>query len=1131
MTRSKILRIVFAVVAFSPLALVVSGEPGVGREPPAPGTPGGSATPDNRFTRAQGLSPQQRVAVAKTMTSRLARSDDTLLARTDANPVQVVIKLDYDPVATYAGNIAGYPATSPTATGRKLTGGPAEQRYEQYIADREVSFLAALRQKLPTAETGQRLRTVYGGVTLTAPANQLREIAGIAGVVAIQADQLHQPLTDSSPAFIGADSGPGGAAGGADAGAGVIVGVLDTGVWPEHPSFAEGTNPQSPPLKTDGTPRTCDFGDNPLTSAADPFACNRKLIGGATFLTSYLADPVRAATEKYRTARDSQGHGTHTASTSAGSPVARTKVLGTERGAIHGVAPAAWVSAYKVCGGLGCLSSDGAAAVGQAIKDGVQVINFSISGGRDPFTDAVELAFLDAYAAGVFVAAAAGNDGPGAGTGNHLAPWVTTVGASTQRREFSSTLTVTAGGVTRTFDGASITGGAGPAPIVLAESVTGYEASCAAPAGKDTFAGKIVACERGGTPRIVKGHNVKQGGAVGMVLYNPNLQDVETDNHWLPTVHLPDGTAFKSFLQAHPQGATARFTGGTARDGRADVMAAFSARGPVGQFVKPDLTAPGVQILAGHTPAPATTAGGPPGELFQALAGTSMAAPHVAGAAAWLRSRHPDWTPARIRSALMTTATTVLVKEDLKTRADPFDMGAGRIRVDLANEAGLVFDETPARLSALGGDPVGGVHLNLPSINAPVVPGRLTTVRTATNVTGRTLTYQASTTAPEGSTITVRPATVVVLPGRSVELSITVQSAAPTRQYFGEVRLDPVGASGSALHLPVAFVPKQGTVTLASGCVPDTMAVGQTSSCTVTAHNTSFDDATASLVTTTDPNLRVAGASGAMIIDDHRVEVNAVRLPGAVPAKPSLQQGSLFGYVPLDRYGVTPTKVGDDEIINFTLPNPTLYGGQSYNKIGVTSNGYVVVGGGEAADVQCCNLTRLPDPARPNNVLAPFWTDLDGTGAPGIYTAELTATDGGRWLVVEWRLNVFGGGTASGVRTFQLWMRLGGVESVGFAYPTTSRPTDPGLPYLVGAENVNGSAGEQLPAGTLPTTDLKVITSSPTPGGSLTYTIMISGDTVGAGSVVTNMNSPQIPGVTSVTSRVTVRPPGASRAR
>ncbi|GAA0941035.1 S8 family serine peptidase [Virgisporangium aurantiacum] len=1109
MLRPRALRAALAILVLPPLALFTGAHPGIGNPKPAATT----------LRKAADLTPVTRSVAAKTPSSRLARSDESLLARTDSAPVQVVVKLDYEPVAIYGGTLPGLPATGPAHTGRQLSGSPDEHKYEEHIKSREDAFLAAAAKKVPTATAGQRLRTVYGGVTFTAPANRLRDLASIPGAVAVQADSVREPLTDSSVDFIGGvDNRTGGA--GAD-GAGVLVGVLDSGVWPEHPSFAETAASQAPPLKADGTPRTCDFGPDPTVDGGkgQPFRCNRKLIGGAPFLSGYLADAKRAAEEKYTTARDSNGHGTHTASTAVGDVVAKAPVLGVDRGPVRGVAPGAWLSVYKVCGAHGCFSSDSVAAVGQSIRDGVQVINFSVSGGTDPQTDPVELAFLDAYAAGVFVAASAGNDGPGVGTANHLAPWVTTVGASTQRREFVSALKLRSGATEETFEGASITGGVGPAPVVLAESVTGYKALCSTKAAANSFTGKIVACERGGgIGRVEKGNNVKAGGAIGMILYNPTLQDVETDNHWLPTIHLADGTKAKKFLTDHKD-VTGSFTAGTKRAGRGDVMAAFSSRGPAGSFIKPDVTAPGVQILAGHTPTPESPAEGPPGERFQAIAGTSMSSPHVAGGAAWLKARHPDWSPGRIRSALMTTATAEVVKEDLKTPADAFDMGAGRIRLDRADTAGLVFDETAARLTAMAGDDVNAVHLNLPSVNAPVMPGRVTTVRTATNVTGRTVTYRTSATTTAGATLTVLPATLTVLPGRSAELSISIRSEAPTKQFFGTVALAPAtAADGPDLHLPVAFVPKAGPVSVTSVCNPDTVAVSATSLCTVSATNTTYEPATVDLTTTLSNNLTADSANGAMIVDPHAVEVRQAALAGMVPGTPSVEPGQIFGYQPLDSFGIGADAIGDEEIVNYDLPTPTLYGGQEHRRVGITSNGYLILGGGDERDVVCCELGQLPNPARPNNVLAPFWTDLDGTGAPGVLAGVLTAADGSSWLAVEWRVNVYG---TTSQRVFQAWLRLGS-EEIGFAYPADNMPTDPGKPFLVGAENVNGSGGEQLPTGTLPTGDLLVTTSKPVPGGSVTYSVTVRGATAGDGTVSTRMDSPQVPGVTTVTSKVRV---------
>ncbi len=504
---------------------------------------------------------------------------------------------------------------------------------------------------------------------------------------------------------------------------GVIYGNLDTGVWPEHQSFADLGNLSAPPPTPGGTARACNFGDNPLTPANDPFVCNNKLIGGQPFLATYLSDPDRAAAEPFHTARDSNGHGTHTSSTTAGNMLDSAMIFGVERGPIHGIAPGAHLIEYKVCGIEGCFDSDTAAAVQQAILDGVDVINFSISGGTDPFTDPTELAFLDAYAAGVFVSASAGNEGPGAGTANHLSPWVTTVGASTQTREFQSTLTVNGRrrdrGVHRGVDHRR--GRPAAHRAVLGGAVQQRAVRCPGRAG--TFTGMIVACERGVVARVEKGFNVLQGGAAGMVLYNPTLADVETDNHWLPTVHLADGTDLVAFLNANP-GATASFTGGVATDGQGDVMAAFSSRGPGGLFIKPDVTAPGVQILAGHTPVPESVIEGPPGEYFQAIAGTSMSSPHNAGAAILMMASHPDWTPGQVKSALMTTATEDVVKEDLVTPADPLDFGSGRIVIDTAGSRRADHRRDGGELRGDGGRPA---HRHPPQhpVDQRPAPGRV----------------------------------------------------------------------------------------------------------------------------------------------------------------------------------------------------------------------------------------------------------------------------------------------------------------------------------------------------------------------------------------------------------------------
>jgi subtilisin family serine protease len=1097
--------------------------------PAAAAAPGGTAA--RKFT-ARPLSGTP-VQGAKSPSGQLAKTDRTLLGLTSSEPVNVVVKLDYDSLAGYRGGVKGFAATSPSVTGRRLNLKDATvRRYSGYVRGVEGEFVRALRSRLPGARTGQSLRTVYGGVAVTVAGNRVADLLRLPGVAAVQRNALRQPLTDASPRFIGAPTLYGRLGGAANAGKGVIVGVLDTGAWPEHPSYADRGNLPAPPPKADGTPRVCDFSDNPLTPETDVFECNHKLISGQPFLDTY-GEIIGFDEEPYPdSARDSNGHGTHTSTTAAGGPVAHANPLGVDRGRIHGIAPGAHVAVYKVCGIQGCFNSDSANAVAQAILDGVKSINFSISGGTDPFTDPVELAFLDAYAAGVHVSASAGNEGPGPDTVNHRGPWVNTVAASTQKREFQSTLTLTGeGGATVTLTGASITQGAGPAPVVLSSAPPYSNLLCDAPAPAGTFTGKIVACQRGGNARVEKGYNVLQGGAVGMILYNPpGVTDIETDNHWLPTVHLNDGpgATLVDFLADNPD-ATAEFTAGQKAQGRGDVMATFSSRGPGGDWLKPDITAPGVQILAGHTPTPESILQGPPGQYFQAIAGTSMSSPHIAGSAALLFALHPDWSPGQVKSALLTTAKTAgVVKEDGTTPADPFDFGSGRVNLNVAGNPGLTFDESAGDYAAAAVDRLGRVDLNVPSVNAPVMPGRLTTTRVAENVTRSRLHYVVTTQAPAGAEITVTPSSFTLAPGARIRLRIRISAPnAPVgQQFFGRINLNNQGR-GRDLHLPVAFVHTQGEVSLTQTCEPTSIALETgRSTCEVTAQNNSLQDTSVVARSRLTRNLELTDVEGAFRASPREV-VGTAELAGRELGEPSIAPAAgtgPSGYVPLDAFGVTPEPIGDEEAINFTGLPAFEFAGETFTSLGVTSNGYSVAGGATGADIQCCPPQDLPDPAPPNGVLAPFWTDLDGTGAPGILAAELT--DGAdSWVVVEWRVNIFG---TTSLRVFQHWLGVNGAEDITFVYDPDNLPAAPPAGYglTVGAENSAGTAGEDLAPGSLedppPTEDLRVTSTSGAEGESLAYSFELKGVAPGVGEVRTTMRTPLVRGTTTDFDQITV---------
>ncbi|MFF5204425.1 S8 family serine peptidase [Streptosporangium sp. NPDC000396] len=1077
-------------------------------------------TPASKWT-ATPLTGGESVQGAKSVTGKLAQSDAALLKSTSGATVSVMVKLDYDSYAAYQGELKGLPATSPSKTGKSLDiKGTAAKKYEKHIEEVENTFLSELAKKVPGAKAGQKLRTVYGGIALRIPANKAAELLKLPGVAAVQEDKPEQLLTDSSASFIGAPAIYSKLGGSASSGKGVIVGVLDSGAWPEHPQFADpGTLPEVPPTK-DGSPRVCDFGDNPLTPAADPFPCNRKLIGGAPFLDTYNA--VFPGGEVYPdSARDSNGHGTHTSTTSAGGPVADANPLGISRGPIHGIAPAAHVSVYKVCGEQGCFPSDSTQAVGRAILDGVRVINFSISGGTSPYSDPVELAFLDAYAAGVLVSASAGNAGPGAATVNHVGPWVTTVAASTQSRTFQSTITLTgSGGATATVKGASITAGVdSPLPVVLASAPPYSNALCTAPAPAGLFTGKIVACERG-AGRVLKGYNVRQGGAAGMILYNSTPLDVMTDNHWLPAVHIdkPETDTLLSFLSANP-GATARFTQGAKATWQGDVITTFSSRGPGGDFLKPDVTAPGLHILAGQTPTLEGPAGGPQGNLYQVIAGTSMSSPHVAGAAALVFALHPDWTPGQVKSALETTAKTSVTKQDRVTPADPFDFGGGRIDLTKAGDPGLTLSETAENFAASANDELNRIDLNLPSVNAPIMPGLITAKRTVTNVTDKTLTYTAGGTTVDGAHIAVLPPLFSVKPGKSAELTVVITAPdLPDGQYFGQVNLKQVGGKRD-LHLPVAFVRKEGAIPVDQTCTPASIPRGTgESTCTVSVQNNTLQDAEVTAVSTLDGKLSLNSVTGATKVGS-QIATAKTTLVARQPDKPSIAPGTgPAPYIPLDSFGITPTPIGDEQAINFNVPAFT-YAGKTYTRIGIVSNGYTVAGGTSGSTDISATPQHLPDPATPNNLLAPYWTDLDGTGTPGVYAGTLS--DGvSRWLVVEWRLNVYG---TTDAKVFQQWIGLNGTEDITYTYDPGHLPGDAPASYglTVGAENDEGTAGGQITGP--PTQDLRVTSTPGAPGGTLTYTMKVKGVSAGTGTVTTGTSTPKVKGITIEVDKITVQ--------
>jgi subtilisin family serine protease len=1090
-----------------------------------------SAIPGNFV--ATGLTPDSTFTGAKSASGYAAKTDRSLLTLRGSKLVNVMIKYDFDALASYTGRIHGLRATSPRATGRSFAANRvAVAKYNRYTAKRTARINRAVRAMVPRARIGTAFRVVYGGVAARVPANQIAKLLRVRGVAAVQRDALRQPLDDNTT-FIGAQAVWPSLGGSIHAAENVKVGVIDTGVWPEHPMLADNG---LPPI---GGSYGCQFGDGSDTAhLGQPFTCNNKLIGAyaktATYMSAVGADANEFCnnTTHQCSARDSEGHGTHTTTTAAGDCVTTAVLYGVERGPVCGIAPGARVIMYRVCLEAGCFTSDSVSAVQQAITDGINVINFSISGGAQPYTDPVELAFLDATNAGISVNASAGNSGPGAATSDHGGPWTTTVAASTGPRQFASTLHLTADGGA-TFDKAGVTltnGISSPTAVVLAQSIAGEDALCQTQLPAGAAMGKIVACQRGVNARVDKGFNVFSGGAVGMILYNPVMQDVETDNHWLPAIHV-DGpnSDLTTFISTHTN-VRAIWAQGTAQPGVADMMAAFSSRGPLGDWIKPDVTAPGVQVLAGMTPQPTGTVNGPPGNFYQAIAGTSMSSPHSAGVSALVKAVHPSWTPEMIKSALMTSSVQSVIKEDGSTPATPFDRGAGSIRADRAANPTLVFNETYAHFVAAGADVLHRIDLNLASVDAPTMSGQISTQRTAINVSGQNQVLKVSTVAPAGASITVgnNNGNLSVKAGSSITFPITI--SAPTLangQYFGQITLNPQKAGATSVVMPVAFNKQQGAVTLSHTCAPLSFPVSGSSHCTVSAANFASVTAHANINVSGSPGLHYSNVSPpATLIGPHLgAQWSGSLTPSLPPTIDSITPtvGPAGGYLPLSAFGIPPIGgVGDDTITNFNVPS-FFYGGEAYTRVGVVSNGYVVIGGGAAADVVFLPQT-FPNVNRPNNVVAPLWNDLNPPGGGAIRIATLT--DGtSTWIVIDYdHVKNFSNATT---HTFEMWFKIGTTpasEEVTLSYgAANSGSPDPGSGGNSGAENRTGTSGENL-AAPADDTEWSVNTSPPTAGGTVTFTYDASADTPGSYNSVASLSSDVTPGITQVVQRLTVTP-------
>ncbi|KAH7672176.1 Peptidase S8 subtilisin-related protein [Dioscorea alata] len=632
-------------------------------------------------------------------------------------------------------------------------------------------------------------REVISGFAARLTSKEVEDMKSMEGFMHAQQDQELSPRTTYTPSFIGLSQWHGLWVD-SFMGQGMIIGVIDSGITPGHSSFKDSTvdKPMPPPPKK--WKGKCQFRKQGY--------CNNKLIGAISFQKGRSPAPRDQKTN---------GHGTHCAGIAAGSMVPDADVRGLAKGTASGVAPRAHLAIYQTCTKTSCSSTDTLKAMDQAIDDGVDVLSISLGpalGQRQSpyYLDNMAIGAFSAIRKGLVASFPAGNSGPDFSSIENDEPWALTVGASSHDRRAKATV--------KLGDGTEIIGETGyqdnnfnaTLPLVF-PSVLGQNGT--AGCKKDSFdnvdvKGKIVICYIYGGTFIDMGVNVKNAGGAAMIITDTFREGSTTfsDVHVLPVAHVDDPGLKKiiRYLRSNPNpNATITFGGTTFGARPSPTIPYFSSRGPSllnGGILKPDIVGPGVNVLSAWPKKPGLGPKPPPGSYFNFLSGTSMATPHLAGVAALLKSTHKNWSPAAIKSAIMTTADRL--DRDLKPITDDYngtrdtanliDLGAGQVNPQAADDPGLVYDIKPfnyiqylcgigysdANVSTIAGRQIqcanlvkiNAEDLNYPSISVTLDPKvKKSIIRQLTNVVdGGTEVYHAVVEDPKGISVDVSPNTL-----------------------------------------------------------------------------------------------------------------------------------------------------------------------------------------------------------------------------------------------------------------------------------------------------------------------------------------------------------------------------------
>ena len=709
-------------------------------------------------------------------------------------------------------------------------------------------------QELVLARAGPGAQKIYSykyglnGFAARMSVMQAQKLEHDAEVLNVWEDEVRPMATRYTPTFLGLFDAENGlrSVAGLD-GEGIVIGVIDSGISPEHPALQDTRQADMPRACSGSWGETTLLGRwlcrryrkaddvinfeapegwNGACIAGERFEaadCNNKVIGARWFIDGAVeTGPIDE--DEIRSPRDADGHGTHTATTAAGNRTSAS-IFGTLIGDIEGMAPRARIAAYKACWlrpgdtRASCNTSDLANAIDAAVADGVDVISYSVGSSLTRTTAPDDIALMAASKAGVLAIVAAGNEGPNLGTiGSPAgAPWVITAAASTRDGESNvEAMEITA---PPNLAGKYAVKEANFTPpldevdpiessLVLVDDgdtsldtgATGSEAdACQALINDDEVRGNVAFIQRTGCRFDEMVKNAADAGAVAALVYNiagdPIVMHGESGLSDIPALMLgqADANLILAEIDADIDVTVVLDKGFLLTSSDAgNEMATFSARGPapVPDVLKPDVTAPGVNILAGFSPDSAYST---PGENFAYLSGTSMSTPHVAGVAALIRQAHPTWSPAAVKSALMTTSRQDITASTGLGDANPFDFGAGHIVANMAIDPGLVYEitddeydafacgiESPAvtdtrcdELEAAGMS-FEARALNLPSISLSRLANSQTVTRRVTNVSEEAGSYNVEISPPPGMRVDVVPSTISLGPGESAGFEVTI---------------------------------------------------------------------------------------------------------------------------------------------------------------------------------------------------------------------------------------------------------------------------------------------------------------------------------------------------------------------